>query len=106
MTEASHHRYSAICKNEKMEKLLERFVGQPATFCLEENEVRKYINSCEIGDNLKYVLRRSSDNIYKPASAAMSLLLRSGINKNAEITFDSIRECVEKVNKTNLTFYY
>ena len=101
MNEASHHRYSAICENEKLEKLLERFVGQPATYGLEESEVRNYIGSCEIGDNLKYVLRLSSDNIYKPASAEMSLLLRSGINKNAKITFDLIKESVRKVNKSN-----
>ena len=101
MTEASHHRYSAICKNEKMEKLLDRFVGQPATFCLKEREVQSCLCSYNIEDQVKHVLRCSSDDIYKPVSATMSLLLRSGINKNAKITFDLIKESVEKINKSN-----
>ena len=101
MTEASHYRYLAICENDKLEKLLERFVGQPATFFLEEREVQRCLCSYDIKDQVKPVLRCSSDDIYKPVSAAMSLLLRAGINKNAKITFDLIKESVRKVNKSN-----
>jgi hypothetical protein len=91
-------RNQAVENNEKMKSLLDQFVGQPETYQLDIRDLEKFLGS-NIPD-IKPVLRCSRQKIYKPATPAMSLVLRAGIDKNAKATFDLIRESVKKLNKS------
>jgi hypothetical protein len=87
-----------INKNEKMKNLLDQFVGKPATYQLDVDDLEHFLGS-DFPD-LKLVLRCSLNKIYKPASAAMSLVLRAGIDKETKATFELITESVAKINKS------
>jgi hypothetical protein len=79
LTDAITARDEAIENNENMKKLLDQFVGQPATYQLHITDLQHYLG-LKIPD-IKPILRRSLEKIYKPATAAMSLVLRAGIDK-------------------------
>ena len=99
MTDAVNARNSAA-KDEKVHKLLELFKGQPETFQLTSDIMYEYLDAT-IPD-LKYVLRSNLKKIYTPGSAAMSLVLRAGIEKNAKVTFELIKESVAKICKESM----
>ena len=90
----------AAAANEKIDKLLDLFKGQSATYQLTSDIVKTYLGA-NIPD-LKYVLRSNLDDIYTPASAAMSLVLRAGIKKNTKMTFELIKESVAKICKESM----
>jgi hypothetical protein len=87
-----------INNNEKMKNLLDQFVGQPETYQLDIRILEHFLGS-DFPD-LKLVLRCSLKKFYKPASAAMSLVLRAGIDKETKATFELITESVAKINKS------
>ena len=86
-----------IKNNEKMKNMLDQFIGKPENFELKTSDVDHYLDS-DIPDT-KSVLRRTLDLNYKPANAAMSLLLRAGIEKGTDATLELIRESIAKINK-------
>lgn len=91
-------RDEAIENNENMKNLLDQFVGKPATYQLDISNIKYYLGS-KIPD-IKPILRRSLKEFFKPASPAMSLVLRADIEKNAEVTFELITKSVAKINKS------
>ena len=80
-----------------MKRLLDQFIGKPETYRLENNEVKYYLGANN--QNIKSVLRQTLDLKYKPVNAAMSLILRAGIEHGSEITFELIIKSVKKINK-------
>lgn len=87
----------AVENNEKMKLMLDQFIGKPETYQLDNAEVKRYLSS-NIPD-LKSVLRVDALGlIYKPVNAAMSLVLRAGIEKGTKGTFELIKESVTKIN--------
>ena len=89
----------AVENNEKMKLMLDQFIGKPENYQLDNAEVKRYLSS-NIPD-LKSVLRVDALGLrYKLSNAAMSLLLRAGIEKGSKATFELIRESVEKINKS------
>ena len=96
LNKAIRARNQAIENNENMKNLLVNFVGKPENYQLNIETIEYYLGY-NIPD-IKPILRTSDDKIYKPATAAMSLVLRAGIGENAESTFELIRESVAKTN--------
>ena len=84
-------------KNGKVDQLLSLFKDQPETYQLKVANLEQHLGSKPFPD-LNGVLRCTLNDIYKPATAAMSLVLRAGIEKKTKITFDLIREQVAKIN--------
>lgn len=86
------------------EELLQLFAGQPETYHLNRVDVKHFLGYAT--PNLKSVLRLSRNedpnnpSFYTPATAAMSLVLRAGVEKNAKVSWDLIQEIVAKVNKS------
>ena len=97
-------RDKAIENNEKMKNLLEQFIGTPAHFKLHLTYLQQFLGT-DVPD-LKPILRGSQYSIYKPATAAMSLVLRAGIDKQTKATFELIRENVAKINNSILNFCF
>ena len=91
-------RDKVIENNEKMKNLLDQFIGKPATYELDITDLQHYLGT-DIPD-LKPILRSSLNKIFKPATAAISLVLRAGIEKNAKATFELITQSVSKINKS------
>lgn len=101
LTDAIYDRDVAIENNQNMKKLLEQFVGKPAIYQLDIRRIEYYLGlGASDYPDLELVLRYSLDRIYKPVTAAMSLVLRAGIEKNAQATFELIKESVAKINKS------
>ena len=96
MNKARSARDSAA-ENVKVDQLLSMFKGQPETYQLGVDDLEQHLGPKPFPD-LKGVLRCTLNDIYKPATAAMSLVLRAGIEKKTDITFDLIREQVAKIN--------
>ena len=88
----------ALESNTNIKDMLDQFIGKPEIYQLDIESVKHYL-SAKIPD-LKSVLRCTLKKNYKPANAAMSLVLRAGIEKGTKTTFDSIRESVAKINKS------
>jgi hypothetical protein len=105
LKDAIYDRDVAIENNENMKKLLDQFVGKPATYQLDIRKIKYFLGSSNYPD-LELVLRCSIDKNYKPLTAAMSLVLRAGIEKNAKSTFELITESVAKINKSISSFCY
>lgn len=83
----------AIENNEKLKSILDQFIGKSETFELTNNGYFEWKIP-------KSVLRRLINQNYMPTNAAMSLVLRAGIEKGSKATFELIRECVKKINKS------
>lgn len=81
-----------------MKRLLDQFIGKPETYELKNSEVKHYLGA-NIPD-IRSVLRQTIDLKYKPVDAAMSLVLRAGIEHGSKITFELIRQSVKKLNKS------
>lgn len=81
-----------------MKNLLDQFLEQPSTYRLDISDLQLYLDS-DIQE-IEPVLRSSLKQTYKPVTAAMSLVLWAGIEKNAKATFELIRESVAKINKS------
>ena len=98
MKNALYARNNVIKSNEKVKQLLELFKNQSDTFSLKNHISEKYLDSPF--PEFEEVLRvSSSNNVYHPASAAMSLVLRAGLETKIKIDFDLIKTSVAKLEK-------
>lgn len=91
-------KYEAIENNKRMKEMLDQFIGKSETYALDENQVAQCLGANN--SDLSSVLRRTLNLKYKPADAAMSLVLRAGIGMDANVTLELIREYVEKVKNS------
>ncbi len=86
----------AIEIRDDVKKLIDLFIDQPETYYLTDAVLNK--NLRPPSPDFENVLRCSLDKVYKPATAAISLVLHAGIEENAKINFDLIKHSVAKLN--------
>lgn len=98
MKDAIGYYGQVVEKDENIKKMLGQFRGKSETFQLDIDEVKHFLDE-NIPDT-QSVIKCTFEKYYKPANAAMSLVLRAGIERGTKATFDLIRESVAKINKS------
>ncbi len=105
ISEAIKKRNELILVDRRVEKILQKFKRQPDTYGVMIDDIQKILSPPK--PDLKSVLRSvrisHGDEIFKPATAAMTTVLRYGLERDpitgSSPRFEKISECVE--SKTN-----